>query len=1028
MRRIKGLILCLLGLVVGSSSFGGLSIGALDKPVAIDGDLADWREKELFGEWNRKEQVVWRDDVWNDTSDLSGKVWMAWDYSYLYLAAEVTDDVFSQNMAGENMYKGDHVFLMLDGNREADREQENFNSDDLHIGLSPGNFKEGGDFLSKKGASEHVWMPEYIEATGVDIASKKLEAGYVVEAAIPWSLIRIDDLGDGKVIGLDVCVGDCDKSDPEMESMMSLLTSPWALRDTGRMVEAVLVGEPATGTEGAGAASKLEEIKIIETETVDVPVGETVTLPFSVDRADSGNKIPVIRFQGRGVWKKLAGCGLVGRLFLNGEAVVFDRFINRPDKVQIMDGRFLTLGSSEQFSLVWSPDYESAHTQESSPYFMPAEPVNAYDFIIDVSKMLRPGENTLSVENKANGTLQYRNVRLEWLDRGEAIKLRRKFGKQVVEPVVVAVPKPLVPPKVSLTESAGIAVSFAGVEERLFRSTHGIPGPVRLGTGDSLDQWKILSRSKDGNGILLQYKDELKLERKIVKRAECVEINDTLTNLTDGDLPVMIRHFCEWPKTTIESLTLNGYKIVAKNGVTKSPANPTMLVEHKSGGALGLVVEDEVFRIHHEAFCTDGKVGFGDSELVLTPGRVYTQKWQIYAVPSADYFDFINSVRRDWDVNFRIEGSFAFIHPSIHTDFSVAQLRRYLRNRSAKYAAIMIYNPAENTVDHGLSFPPRQLEGPVLEMKKELIAKIREAAPEVKVLHYYHSYITTLFDGEKDPLPQERQLDSTGTKMMYSGGNYPVYMPFEGGVYAQRITDIMKRMVEVQGTDGIYWDEFEWSKGLYHYGPQSQWDGWSADIDPRTHRILRRKAAVPLLTESFRKRCVEWLAENNYSLVCNGSPITDWGQDLKIPRFSEMGSLGNIYKTHLYTPIGLGDHRSEKVHQDTVDAQRRFIENGALYYFYKVYLNANAPGIVQWMYPFTPVALGRGYIMGEERILTARPGRFRWNGKKLPVFTVHVVDEAGKETDAEFRVVEKDGFEWIELELPEKHVAAIVKD
>ena len=59
------------------------------------------------------------------------------------------------------------------------------------------------------------------------------------------------------------------------------------------------------------------------------------------------------------------------------------------------------------------------------------------------------------------------------------------------------------------------------------------------------------------------------------------------------------------------------------------------------------------------------------------------------------------------------------------------------------------------------------------------------------------------------------------------------------------------------GCDGVYWDEFEYSRYQYHYDDFSRptglpWDGVSADIDPQSMKISRLKSSVTLISQPFR--------------------------------------------------------------------------------------------------------------------------------------------------------------------------------
>jgi hypothetical protein len=78
------------------------------------------------------------------------------------------------------------------------------------------------------------------------------------------------------------------------------------------------------------------------------------------------------------------------------------------------------------------------------------------------------------------------------------------------------------------------------------------------------------------------------------------------------------------------------------------------------------------------------------------------------------------------------------------------------------------------------------------------------------------------------------------------------------------------------------------------------------------------------------------------------------------------------------------------------------------------------------MYPFTPVELHKGYIIGKERILTKVSGLFGWGDDS--VHEVHVYDEYGREQkDAKAPQINQNGNNYTELRLAEDWSAAIIR-
>ena len=132
--------------------------------------------------------------------------------------------------------------------------------------------------------------------------------------------------------------------------------------------------------------------------------------------------------------------------------------------------------------------------------------------------------------------------------------------------------------------------------------------------------------------------------------------------------------------------------------------------------------------------------------------------------------------------------------------------------------------------------------------------------------------------------------------------------------------EYVRMILEEIGADGVYWDEMSQSRFTYHYG--DPWDGRSADVDLQTMQIARKKASVSLISQRFRLGLAQEILDRSM-MIGNGSPITRTMTALQFPRFIETGSVSNLLRGQLYTPIGLGDHLSERTTQDTVDGMRR---------------------------------------------------------------------------------------------------------
>ena len=148
----------------------------------IDGSLGDWE-----GSWNGASSVVFGGSNRDGAADLSAKFKIGWDWNYLYLAVQVTDETYVQNASGADLFLGDSLELLMDINLAADFTSEGLSSDDYQLGIS-------GEDLVKDDGEAYLWYPDGSAGskTRVKIQARPSDEGYRVEVAIPWSVLGMD--------------------------------------------------------------------------------------------------------------------------------------------------------------------------------------------------------------------------------------------------------------------------------------------------------------------------------------------------------------------------------------------------------------------------------------------------------------------------------------------------------------------------------------------------------------------------------------------------------------------------------------------------------------------------------------------------------------------------------------------------------------------------------------------------------------------------------------------------------------------
>jgi len=183
---------------------------------------------------------------------------------------------------------------------------------------------------------------------------------------------------------------------------------------------------------------------------------------------------------------------------------------------------------------------------------------------------------------------------------------------------------------------------------------------------------------------------------------------------------------------------------------------------------------------------------------------------------------------------------------------------------------------------------------------------------------------------------------------------------------------------------------------------------------------------VALATQSWRGKAVKRIQKRGL-LIGNGAPHTRTFTQLHFPRFIETGSISNLTRGQLYTPIALGDHLTERNAKDVYQNMLKALNLGGVYYWYYYRVEPhNQPTLTEHMFPITYIRMGQGYIIGKERIVTNRSGLFGWGDDSD--FVAYVYDDNGKLTD-KLSVPKKviDGNTFAEVRIAEGYGVAIVR-
>lgn len=612
-------------------------------------------------------------------------------------------------------------------------------------------------------------------------------------------------------------------------------------------------------------------------------------------------------------------------------------------------------------------------------------------------------------------------------------------------------------PKYNMTvfKGGGFSVAVAD-EEFYFESSFSFPnaGYNKLvcqnhvdNTGEKEIEVRINFIKENAVEILLTGK-YYQLKRLLFKEDYRIRVEDTFTNLMEEDIGVIILNSVKY-MGKIEKLYVCGIDYSSEEKrrnpiIFEEPRfgipsdNPTLFIGQSDVG-IGLVAEDDVYRVHLGVKYEDNIGYMYTQHFGLAPKSSYTMKWTIYVVYPSSYWNFINLVRRDWGVNYTIDGPLMFLKADYVIQTPIEDLKKMEAKRKWSIIALL---PWHDYWD-GYGLTKEEYAGIV----KPAIDKLKRVKPNVKVLMCvelplkelsqeevaeYMDSIPVLPNGELSiDKPYQREVPPERAAKGYR--LYDVY-PEVGNKRFREIIEYINFAMETCGFDGIYFDSF--MGHCYEvYNTYDKWDGNSVDMDPKNFTVTRKYACLQLITREAIKSIIEYVKLKGGVVVTNSRPPIKSIETLGIYTFYEKNvHIDDLHAelstaaTHLHTPVCLGDiHVSDSL-KDFMDDVRLQLKHGTLYYPYNVRLPEGQEnyGIINHMFPFTPIAIYDGVLIGEERVITLRSGIYGWDDKSI--IKCYLFDKDGREIPADSKIkfiVDKDGKTYVNVILDSGQIAIL---
>ena len=968
----------------------------VDPPIVVDSDLADWENVPNAFELKDKAQVTLGASTWTGSEDLSARIRLAWRSTGICVAAEVTDDVVSQTATGRDVWKGDHVSLLMDLTPGIEAQRSALGKGQVHVGISPGSFdvKIGGTPLPPEIV---VWTPTDAPEQGGDVVARRSGEGYLIEAFVPWSRLKAAPVTMNEDANFEFAVSDCDTPEPRQETWMTGGTQAWT-RTRARLHSMVF---------GDGNGKAQPPVRAIPIQpSAKVPQQKSLAFTFDAPAIPQG-KDSFVFFKARFHREKVAG--FAARMLwvaVNGKRITGDRIANRPQQSLYMSGKEATFIAPDGGITV--PYAPSPVAFDKHPYYRLVGNVKGCEFEFNLAGLLKQGENTVTFHNTAPTKLQgdY-DVVLEDVE----LRLRAKGATAVELKPAPTGPLPVYEPRNDFPKT------WTNLEQH--------QGEIHLKVNGEPFTIASTFTAPDGTthqGSCAFYEHS----REVVERGEWIAVRDTFKNLTAEHVPIIQAHTCSVGTERATDLYLSCVRLPTGQGRKSEPANPTAFVTTAKSG-FGMLPLNDVFRVHGDQSASEGAITIGDRHFVLKAGSEYTAEWAVVPVARPDLWDFVNTVRRMANVNFTMRVLSAFLaHDESTYQWSDAMLKNFIERKSANVISKGLYCAKwKGRVPQGLAWQELLKEPKNRAYYTDARDRIKKLFPDgrIKFGLYYHCFIDVM-DESSERYRDCRRLDAGGNHMAYSLDHYKLYVPTLENEFGRAIGKGIDIRLDELGADAFYWDEYNQSRGAYTYAA-GMWDGCSAAIDPKTYKIRRLKGAVHLLSLPFLEHHIKRVIDRVPAFF-NGAPYSRTLADLHFQCFTETGSITNCHRVVLYTPVALGDHLTERSQQDAYGVMLKALDWGCLYAWYSGIVIPTHKTITEHMFPATPIELHEGFIICEERIITNRSGLFGWGDRSD--FTVHVYDREGRITQAaEAKEVTRDGKTYAEVRIPEGYSAAIVR-
>jgi hypothetical protein len=592
-----------------------------------------------------------------------------------------------------------------------------------------------------------------------------------------------------------------------------------------------------------------------------------------------------------------------------------------------------------------------------------------------------------------------------------------------------------------------------------------------------------LSAGPDGSMRVVAAGTYYSVAREVTLAGHRVVVTDAITNTGSDDVGIIYRHDLITPGPVQQRL-IGG---ADRAGAHLLAENPSVYVK-QSRSSLAWLAEEDVLRLQLSASSTLNSARMSADRFALQPGKSHTFRWVLYPFgPNADYWTFINEVRRDWNVNFRLIGPWTLLDVTRQIDLirDPEALRHHLSRNRAQVVAFMPWVDYDN-YSAMVKRPINRTE--LKPLLKEAMAAVKAVNPDIMCIGCMECNLVSLPEDAARALyatvegapqnqyqftPEQMQLltrynlrwqdcllaDRNGHyryELYYRGDHYPMLAI---AVYAAPGNDQHKYwldqahyLLEEVGLDGVYIDQFNLAFSDEQRYSFDMWDGTTVDIDPATGRIKARYTDGALVSITPQRSLIDYVLSKGRYMVANTYPASMETQSVHCHRFNEGEWAFDVFSWpdgsepplepygtagHLSTPISLG-FRPDRYGKKGEDSYAHvimkgviaYLRTGLLYYHYSTDIPESGPGAGEYgainhMFPITPVEVHEGCIVGKERTVTCVSGDYRWGNDRRP--TILVFDLLGHAVTPRATITRRDDGWHVHLMLRDWAEIAVIE-